>query len=220
MYLEKQSHDSVGAPTSVVRALIKAVHDRCTRGFCVELYNYLKDATDENPKRGFGTSRTALWGLQRPPHRIGLKTLIRCSKETTFDTVAPLLLLFFGTTAHSQVEVSIHPDNTKLLAAFEHRHLPLLLQTEAQFETHKKDTANIYNLIDMSKNKHPMKEFPMVGHFVSLYFPLGHIKSTMPDDEEFLGMFSSSEKWLHLRTEDEQLDSPHMAHHRSQSVPW
>ena len=50
-----------------VKGWVESVVDPAARGYCVEILRYLIDATAENPKRGFGTSRTALWGLQRPP---------------------------------------------------------------------------------------------------------------------------------------------------------
>ena len=37
-------------------------------------------------------------------------------------------------------------------------------------------------------------------HFVSLNFPLGHIKSTMSNDQEFLDHFEQSAKWLRCRS--------------------
>jgi hypothetical protein len=36
----------------------------------------------------------------------------------------------------------------------------------------------------------------MADRFASLYFPLGHVKSTRPDDEEFALRARLSDKWL------------------------
>ena len=36
-----------------------------------------------------------------------------------------------------------------------------------------------------------------------LYLPMGHIKSTMKNDEEFIKYFKISEKWLHMASYEE-----------------
>ena len=49
----------------------------------------------------------------------------------------------------------------------------------------------------------------LLGYFVggtcwsvaSLLFPLGHVKSTKSDDEEFVRAFTASPKWLAMRQE-------------------
>lgn len=38
--------------------------------------------------------------------------------------------------------------------------------------------------------------FALAAHFVSNLLPVGHIKSTKLDDQEFINYFSASEKWL------------------------
>ena len=41
------------------------------------------------------------------------------------------------------------------------------------------------------------QEFAMAAQFISRYLPLGHIKSTMPQDEAFVYyMHAGSDKWL------------------------
>jgi hypothetical protein len=64
----------------------------------------------------------------------------------------------------------------------------------------KSDGENFYNIVrvDASEKNKGGGMFPMPGQFVSLYLPMGHIKSTMRDDEEFVKYFGQSEKWLKM----------------------
>jgi hypothetical protein len=174
--------------------LAERCKDKAIYGYCLELVHYLRDATEINPKRGFGKSRTALWGLQRPPILMGPKTLIRCNESATFDALAPVLLLFFTTNARDQFELSIDPNISQdILAACKKNNIPILLQTEQEFELRAICQNLVYNVVEIDN---VMTTFPMVGHFVSLYFPMGHIKSTKPNDDEFVVEFSRSKKWL------------------------
>ena len=189
-YLKRVSlSDSI---THDISRFIHGIHDKSIRGYCTELVNYLDDATRENPKDGHGSSRTVLWGLQRPPLMIGLKTCIHCTKGATMDDVAPHLLLFYATNARDQMELSIDPGNDAVLRACTKLGLPVLAQTEAEFSKRKKGA---YNCVEISG---PMESFPMVGNFVSLYMPLGHVKSTMLDDVDFVAKFKGSKKWLKM----------------------
>ena len=66
------------------------------------------------------------------------------------------------------------------------------------------DSQDFYNVVPPealadNNNTSSLEEFPMVGQFVSLYFPMGHIKSTRHDDEAFVEYFTASEKWLKIR---------------------
>ena len=81
----------------------------------MELVRYLCNAMEENPKRGFGRGRTALWGLQRPPIIDGLCTLVRCGPPATFDGLSPIFLLFYSTITRSQVELLVDGSSKELL---------------------------------------------------------------------------------------------------------
>ena len=175
--------------------LLGKIADDAVRGYCVELIHYLQDATMKNPKRGFGTSRTAIWGLQRPP--VGTKTWIRCASNSSWDAVAPVYLLFFATNARDQAELSINPSNKALIALCEKYSIPHSVETDEAFaaKAEKFSPKDVFNVVPISGDQKP--SFPMVGQFVSLYFPLGHIKSTMPNDHEFtIKLEQLSKKWL------------------------
>lgn len=179
-----------------VATFVQSVNDKTIRGYCIELVNYLEDATRENPKPGHGSSRTVLWGLQRPPLMTGLETCIRCSKDVTMDAIAPYVIIFFATNARHQMELSIDPHNKHVLDACQKLGVPVLAQSEEEFSRRRNDvTQPCYNFVDVTG---PMKVFPMVGNFVSLYMPLGHVKSTMLDDEDFVAKFQKSKKWLKM----------------------
>jgi hypothetical protein len=40
--------------------------------------------------------------------------------------------------------------------------------------------------------------YPLPAQFVSVLFPVGHVKSTVARDTHFVHMFSASEKWLRV----------------------
>jgi hypothetical protein len=113
MYLWQQKVDKYFSKSAT--SLLDEIKDDAVRGYCVEVIKYLQDATMQNPKRGFGTLRTAIWGLQRPP--LGTKTVVRCDETATFeDDVAPVCLLFFTTNARDQMELSVDVPNRNLVA--------------------------------------------------------------------------------------------------------
>ena len=176
------------------RELLEEITDAATRGYCTEVIRYLQDATMKNPKVGFGKSRTAIWGLQRPP--LGLKTFIRCSTDATWDAIAPIFMLFHATNARNQVELSVDPTNEVLISFCLKHKLPYSADTNESFAGKvDADKIDVFNIVRVDTTV--QESFPMVGQFVSLYFPLGHIKSTMPNDDEFITKLSQlSEKWL------------------------
>lgn len=148
------------------KTLLRGIQDQAVRGYCLAVIEYIRDATKVNPKEGFGKSRTSLWGLQRPP--IHTKTVLICSNTTFWDDVAPIVMIFHVTNACDQIELEIDPANSSLVSFCENHHIAYYLR--------KNDTKSdefVFNRLEISG---PMESYPMAGNFVSLYFPLGHIK--------------------------------------------
>lgn len=175
------------------RTLLEEIHCDIVRGYCVLLIEYLQNVAKQNPKQGFGKSRTAVWGIQRPP--LGMKTLIRCGAETTWDSVAPIYILFHATNARNQVELSIDSQNAALAALAEKGNLPNSVESKEELTTRVAGRDDIFHHVDLSGTQEPFS-FPMVGNFTSLYLPFGHIKSTKSGDNEFATKVRLSEKWL------------------------
>ncbi|KAL7543770.1 hypothetical protein ACHAWF_007455 [Thalassiosira exigua] len=203
-YLKSLTPDApseFGCP-SFVRDWLEDVSDPATRGYCVELVRYLSDATEENPKRGFGTGRTALWGLQRPPMLGGFRTLLRCGPDASFDDLSPAFLVFYATNARSQVELSVDESNAELLDRLAKHDLgdhvfDVTVEGDDRLQQRLgEDGSDFYNVVRLPTDAGA--NFPMPGQFVSLYLPMGHIKSTMKNDEEFVKYFGQSEKWLKM----------------------
>lgn len=148
------------------KTLLAKIKDPVVLGYSLVLINYIRDATEVNPKEGFGKSRTALWGLQRPP--VQSKTILVCSERTSWDDVSPIVMMFHVTNAQEQVALEIDPSNTDLVSFCESHNIAHSIHID---DTISKDHIN--NRLEVSG---PMKLFPMAGNFLSCYFPLGHIK--------------------------------------------
>jgi len=192
-----------------VASLIDAVRSPAVKGYCVELVNYITEAAS-GPNRASG-ARTTLWGWQRPPLN-GTTTVLRCdcrtgeeegsssSSSSYLDGLLPVLLPFLLTNARSQVEISVASE--KVLSELK-RHgiidcgVKVSLESSEMFfnRTDDKTGEEFYNVVTLDS---AMTEFPMLGQFLSLYFPLGHIKSTKANHEEFWEYFEKSDKWLRM----------------------
>eukprot|EP00536_Pseudo-nitzschia_multiseries_P017700 jgi/Psemu1/299529/fgenesh1_pm.1737_\ len=180
-FLEEQGQMQAGGK---VGAFLNDLSDNKVKGYCVLLYQYLLNATMQNPKLGFGASRTAVWGLQRPP--LGTTTYLCC--KSCVDDLAPYLLVFFATNAESQVVVATKNEQVKDFCE-KHR----VGTTDVVDESDSLKPGD--NLVDITS---PIDKYPMVGNFIMNLFPVGHIKSTTPYDEEFLARVFPREKWLRM----------------------
>lgn len=195
-HLKAQSLEECPYFSQSTRALLRAVTDPAVRGYCILLIRYLQDACRSNPRLGFGQSRTAMWGWQRPPR--GMLTVLHSDDPNlTWDHVAPMFLLFHVTNAQRQVQLSVDPANKELIAFGTAHRLPLVVETREQRHVRLQGLAAVHKArIDVEESLLATQHFPMVGNFVSLYFPLGHVKSTMAYDEEFVTLARLSDKWL------------------------
>lgn len=154
-----------------IGAFLNDISDDLVKGYCVTLLEYLKDATQENPKRSFGSVRTAMWGLQRPP--LKTKTYLQCGKSTKWDELAPALLLFFATNAKDQVVVSVPKSNNEDIAALCQKHgIPTVKTTVTEELLRPGD--NLYPITTGTAAAGPMNtaNFPMVGQFLTLLLPV------------------------------------------------
>ena len=204
-YLKERGQEKVGGELG---DLLSFVESDAVRGFCLLVNEYLGDACGahrgDGSKTG-GPNRTILYGLQRPPLN-GEDSVLRCSDSTSFDELAPSLVPFFVTNAWGNCRISVDPSNKSLLEKLngvEGLKGRIDVEGEGEF-VERCDKTNFYNVVKAEEladggNTKSLEEFPLVGHFVSLYFPLGHIKSTTCNDEEFVKFFSASEKWLSMR---------------------
>lgn len=179
-FLEEQGQMQAGGK---VGSFLKDLSDEKIKGYCIILYQYLLDATMQNPKRGYGTGRTCVYGLQRPP--LGTTSYLKCN--SSINDIAPYLFLFFATNADCQVVVVSENDDIKDFC--------------------KKHGIATADSVDKSSIKPgdnhvevfaPFTDFPMVGNFIMTLFPVGHIKSTTPSDEEFVARVWNLQKWLRL----------------------
>lgn len=175
------------------KSLLEAIQDDTVRGYCILLIEYLQNVARLNPKRGFGRSRTALWGIQRPP--LGKTTVIRCDKECSWDQIVSIYIIFHATTARDQIELSINAGNTHLVQFCIQHKLRHIIEDDQAALNSQSCRDDVFQWIG-APNGMSKDNWPMVGNFVSLYFPVGHIKSTMANDDEFELQVRLSHKWL------------------------
>merc|ERR1712028_47641 len=194
---------AVPAELSYTAGLVGNLSSPAVKGFCVLLMEYLVDAVGVNQGDGKGTGgpdRTILFGMQRPPLN-GQKSLLRCGAETTLEELAPTLVPFWCTNAFDSVTVSCDPTNKTLQEQLQAHSINFELQSDAQFDKSSSDAYNVVTPDALADNNNTgaLEKFPMVGQFMTLYMPVGHIKSTTVNDGEFVDFFSASDKWLQLR---------------------
>jgi hypothetical protein len=189
-YLAASAEEASPDGMAYIDEFIGQVSSESIRGYLRVLLQYLSEAA-QGPRRGFG-QRTALWGLQRPP--LGTMSVIRCDASTSFDDLSVNLLPFLVTNARGQVQVSVDPGNAAVLQGLSNANMAISIvrESDSDFATRSADNA-FWNVVKPSTC-----QFDLVSHHVSLLFPLGHIKCTRSNDQEFVDYFTPSPKWLHI----------------------
>ncbi|GAB5358615.1 hypothetical protein AAMO2058_000473700 [Amorphochlora amoebiformis] len=185
-FLDDSSKIKLSPSLQYLEPLIKRL-STTARGYALVMIEYLIDACSDGPRKGFG-SRTALYGLQRPP--LKSVNIMRVTKASSIDSVILQALPFLATNADVQLAVSSDGSHAYLkeyVAAFS-------IDNESAFESTVK-TVRPYNVLQPSE----IDEYPLVSHFVTKALPIGHIKSTRSEDDEFIQIFKDSPKWLCVR---------------------
>eukprot|EP00440_Ansanella_granifera_P056788 gb/GFBE01061552.1/.p1 GENE.gb/GFBE01061552.1/~~gb/GFBE01061552.1/.p1 ORF type:complete len:740 (+),score=157.98 gb/GFBE01061552.1/:1-2220(+) len=181
---------------SAVLNLLQASGKEEIKGYGVLLAKYLKESC--GPKRGCG-QRTALWGLQRPPFR-DVSTLLRVRATDDLGTAGLHLLPFLLTNAKEGLVVSLAADlgshaMAPLRAACAAVAVPCHAETDDAFAQRSRE-SEAWNTISLNGAPGSVKDLPMVDHFVLRLFPMGHIKSAVSNDQDFVKAFETSSKWL------------------------
>jgi hypothetical protein len=188
-YLELRGAHPILLPKNI-QPLFEEISNVATRGYCYLLIEYLQDVCRLNPKPGKGTARTSVWGLQRPPRRT--KMMLRIEHDTTWDQIAPVFLLFYCTNARDDIELSVDPRNESLSAFLSGRSISFGKESTDEMNHRLANRKDLFRAVSSNV------EFSMVGQFVSLYMPCGHLKSTMAADKEFELLARLSSKWLNM----------------------
>lgn len=101
---------------------------------------------------------------------------------------------FVLTNAADALRVSVDPANGALAAELHAAGVVVVAEDDAAFAA-RLDAETPYNVLSPGG----ADGFPLVGQFVSCLLCVGHVKSTKPDDEDFISFFKGSPKWLAMR---------------------
>jgi hypothetical protein len=181
------------------QAFITAISDPLVRGYTTTLIRYLQAVDVENPRNGrTADTRTAIYGLQRPP--LHQSAHVYVPAHASWDAVAPLFMLYYVTTARSQMILTLHPENHAVQEILSNQGVDYHLADQEDWQTQcnlQKADVFFSKVVDDSSVASQSSSFPMVSLFTLRHLPAGHVKSTQAHDDEFVLNFTGlSQKWL------------------------
>jgi len=101
------------------------------------------------------------------------------------------------TSAYDRFIISVHPENERLMNILNLLHLKYEVHDESQFKDVIKYSTTIFTVV--KPVNHLSFSFPLISQFMSVLFPMGHIKSGTSMDKRIFQHFQKSEKWLKIR---------------------
>lgn len=191
-YLREQAAREL--PPGPLAGLLQLCSSPEEQGYCRLLLDYLADATT-GPHRGTG-ARTCLYGLQRPP--LHMKCCLRLGSDAGLAEAVRYILPFAATTAQGQLLVSAEPAARLQGEVLAKAGVRLLREATGVFAAAQAGYWSVTKLPPSGDAVASTTQYPLAAHFVSKLLPMGHIKSTLPDDEVFLQRFRASQKWLRM----------------------
>lgn len=183
-YLKKLAGDETARALLKNHAALRGYGSTAEQGYINAIALHVKDSAVGARRGADPSSRTALWGLQRPP--LGRKMVIRVDEKSNVGFAAAHLVPFAITNAAPDVRLSVHPNL---------RGLPLAQSSnawEVVFEEETTVGADVWGVVNVPEKA----DFALGGQFVTKLLAFGHIKSVYSHDEEFVKTLSRSEKWL------------------------
>jgi len=196
-YLIQHSKDRVIDPKvgGMVESIMNKIESPQFRGYAQLITEYLSDSCASNPhsvSKDNGCGRTSYFGLQRPPIVNNYVTLINYGDTANKDLFLLHVLPFAITNSHSQCVVNLSNGGESLKELVTSS---LGLKVIDSADVSGLRLFNEINVNNVAKDF----EFCLPFQFCSRLFCLGHCKSTIPNDDEFLTEFATSKKWLKLR---------------------
>ena len=194
-YLEKLGQEAFPAEFANLNTLREAASP-VTKGYLRATFEFLKDAAGPKDNTDHRHVRTCVSGWQRPPLS-NTASVLRADATTSVDALATYILPYLATNAKECLYVSVDASNTAAVELLSK--LPsvkTVVEDEAAFEATKWEAAPFNVQRPTYDGNQKAGGAPMLGAFLSILMPVGHVKCLVPNDAEFSKRWSASKKWL------------------------